>query len=153
MPRLIRRHILYDVPRLVLDTATIVHALRSRRGSSNRILIAVADGRVAALASVPLFLEWEATIKRPEHRLVHGLDLIELDSLLTDLASLVVPVELHMLWRPQLRDPGDEMVLETAINGRAEAIVTWNLRDFSEAASRFGISVLNPQDAVRKWQL
>ncbi len=105
------------------------------------------------MASVPLFLEWEATIKRPEHRLVHGLDLIELDSLLTDLASLVVPVELHMLWRPQLRDPGDEMVLETAINGRAEAIVTWNLRDFSEAASRFGISVLNPQDAVRKWQL
>ena len=58
------------------------------------------------------------------------------------------PVEIRFLWRPQLQDPGDEMVLEAAINGHAEAIVTHNRRDFVPAAGRFGIEVLSPADAL-----
>jgi putative PIN family toxin of toxin-antitoxin system len=139
--------------RLVLDTATVVHALRSRNGASNRILMAVAEHRVLALASVPLFVEWEAVIKRPEHRLVHGLDLEQLDTVMADLAILIKPVQLHFLWRPQLRDPGDEMVLETAANGRADGIVTWNVRNLAAGSARFGIPVVSPQDALKRWSL
>lgn len=139
--------------RLVLDTATIVHAFRSRRGASNRILVAIAERRVLALASVPLFVEWEGVLKRPEHRLVHGLDLAQIDTVLADLAALIEPVQFDFLWRPQLRDPDDEMVLETAVNGRADAIITWNGRDFAQAAPRFGIAVLSPQDALTRWPL
>ena len=66
------------------------------------------------------------------------------------IAALSEPVELHFFWRPQLRDPNDEMVLETAINGRADAIVTFNLRDFGLAPYRFGIDVLLPAQAIQR---
>ena len=139
--------------RVVLDTATIVHAFRSRRGASSRVLAAVARREAVALVSVPLFVEWEDVLKRPEHRLVHGLDLARIDQALADLAALIEPVRFHFLWRPQVRDPGDELVLETAVNGRADAIVTWNVRDLATPAERFGIIVVTPQDAVMRWRL
>lgn len=55
-------------------------------------------------------------------------------------------------WRPQLRDPGDEMVLETAVNGQAQAIVTFNRRDYSDKPGTFGIEVLSPAEALRRMQ-
>lgn len=64
--------------------------------------------------------------------------------------ALAEPVETHFLWRPQLRDPGDELVLEAAINGRAEAIVTFNRRDFGTAPTRFGVGILLPAEALRR---
>jgi predicted nucleic acid-binding protein len=59
-------------------------------------------------------------------------------------------VETHYRWRPQLRDAGDEMVLETAVNGRAQAIVTFNRRDYGEAPANFGVEVLSPAEALRR---
>jgi predicted nucleic acid-binding protein len=58
------------------------------------------------------------------------------------------PVKTHVLWRPQLRDPGDEMVLETAINGRADGLVTFNVRDFGTVPARFGIEVMIPRKVI-----
>ena len=136
--------------RVVLDTNVIVCALRSRRGASNRLLVAVVERRIRALASVPLFLEWEAVIKRPEHRLVHGLSLERLDTVLADLAALIEPVQLDFFWRPQTRDAADEMVIEAAVNGRADAIITLNLRDLADPAARFGIAAFSPQDALTR---
>lgn len=66
--------------------------------------------------------------------------------------ALAKPVETHFLWRPQLRDPADEMVLEAAINGRADAIVTFNRRDFAPAAERFGLEILLPREALKRIQ-
>ena len=73
-----------------------------------------------------------------------------IDGFLAELAALVAPVEVHFQWRPQSRDPNDEMVLEAAINGRADALVTYNLKDFAEAGERFRISVLRPADLLKK---
>lgn len=64
------------------------------------------------------------------------------------IAELVEPVETHYLWRPQLRDPGDEMVLEAAVNGQAQAIVTFNIRDYGDAAAQFGVGLWLPRDAL-----
>ncbi|HEV3157241.1 MAG TPA: putative toxin-antitoxin system toxin component, PIN family [Candidatus Baltobacteraceae bacterium] len=136
---------------MVLDTNILVCALRSQRGASNRLLIAAVQRRLTLLASVPLFLEWEAVIKRPEHRLVHGLSLERLDIVLSDLAVLIEPVQLDFLWRPQTHDASDEMVIEAAVNGRADAIITHNFRDLASAAARFGIAVFSPQDALKRW--
>lgn len=69
--------------------------------------------------------------------------------MLMALASAVEPVSVHIVWRPQLRDPSDEMVLEAAINGRADAIVTFNVKDFGPAG-RFGVSVVRPGDLLRR---
>ena len=102
------------------------------------------------MATPPLFLEYEDVLKRPEQRLAHGLTLEELDEFLAELAALIEPVELHFRWRPQSRDPNDEMLLEAAINGRADALVTYNTADFIAAGERFGIRIIRPADLLKK---
>src|ERR1700731_3415425 len=128
--------------RLVLDTSVVVAGLRTQLGAGNAVLRLVATRRLVALATPPLFLEYEDVLKRPEHRLAHGLAPGQIDDLLAELAALIEPVEVHFQWRPQVRDPGDEMVLEVAINGDADALVTYNVADFGVAADRFGIPIL-----------
>ena len=139
--------------RIVLDTSVVVAGLRTRLGAGNAVLQMVAARKVRLLATPPLFLEYEDALKRPEHRLVHGLTLQALDEFLAELAALIEPVEVHFRWRPQSRDPNDEMVLEAAINGRANAIVTYNISDFAEARERFDILVLQPGDLLKKVRL
>lgn len=124
--------------------------MRSPAGASAAILLAAADLRVTLPMSVPLVIEYEAVCALAEHRLAAGLRKREVASFLDGLAALAEPVECHFLWRPQLRDPGDEMVLETAVNGRADAIVTFNARDFGQAPADFGIAVLKPGVALRR---
>jgi putative PIN family toxin of toxin-antitoxin system len=136
--------------RIVLDTSVLVAALRSRLGAGNAILRLVAQRRIVLLATPPLFLEYEDVLRRPEHRLAHRLSSEEIDDFLRELAALVEPVELHFRWRPQVHDSDDEMVLEAAINGDADALVTYNTADFSAAAARFGLTVLRPADFLKR---
>lgn len=135
--------------RLVLDTNVLVAARRSRSGASNALVRELGEGRVSFLVSIPLFLEYEAVLTRPEHLLASGLSVREAERFLDYFAGFVEPVRLHYLWRPQLTDVADEMVLETAINGRADVIVTFNLAHFVPAA-RFGIKVLTPAETIRR---
>jgi predicted nucleic acid-binding protein len=95
-------------------------------------------------------MEYEAVCCRAEHRMAAGLSDREADAFVTAVIALAEPVEMHFLWRPQLRDPGDEMVLETAVNGQAEALVTFNIRDFGDVPSRFGVEVLLPREAITR---
>jgi putative PIN family toxin of toxin-antitoxin system len=134
--------------RVVLDTNVLVAGLRSRNGASFAILRLVADRRLRPLATTALFLEYEAVLKRPQQHLAHGFSAQELDSLIAELAALSEPVETHFLWRPQLVDPQDEMVLECAINGRADALVTHNVGDFVGISDRFSLRVLRPQELL-----
>jgi putative PIN family toxin of toxin-antitoxin system len=136
--------------KIVLDTSVVVAGLRFRLGAGNAVLQLVAGRRLVALASPPLFLEYEDVLKRPEHQLVHGLAPQAIDEFLAELAALIQPVEVHFQWRPQSRDPNDEMVLEAAINGGADVLVTYNVADFAGATERFGISVLRPAELLKK---
>jgi len=135
---------------VVVDTSVVVAGLRTRSGAGNAVLRLIANRRLVALATPPLFLECEDVLKRPEQRLAHGLALDAIDEFLAELAALVEPVEVHFLWRPQVRDPKDEMVLEAAINGQADALITYNVRDFTLAGERFAIPILRPADLLRK---
>ena len=136
--------------KIVLDTSVVVAGLRTRLGAGNAVLRLVAEGRVRFLATPTLFLEYEDVLKRPEHRLAHGLTPLEIDEFLGALAARIEPVEVHFQWRPQTRDPNDEMVLEAAINGEADAIVTYNVADFSNAGERFAISIMRPAELLKK---
>jgi putative PIN family toxin of toxin-antitoxin system len=136
--------------RVVLDTDVIVTALRSVSGGSNAVLMAVAHGQLQPLVTPALFLEYEAVLKRPEQRLVHGLDRDAIDRFLSALAAASEAVEVSFQWRPQLRDANDEMVLETALNGQADALVTHNVRDFIGAADKFGLRVLRPGELLKE---
>lgn len=108
------------------------------------------DGARKPFRAPPLFLEYEEVLKRPEHRLAHGLTPEAVDEFLAELAALIEPVELHFQWRPQRRDPNDEMVLEAAINGRTDVLVTYNVADFAGIAERFRIAVMHPADLLKK---
>jgi putative PIN family toxin of toxin-antitoxin system len=119
---------------LVLDTDVLVAALRSNISASRRLLLGALEYRFELLLSVPLMLEYLAVLTRPEHLAACGLTGGEVDRVLDDLASVARPVRLAFRWRPRLRDPSDDMVLETAVNGNANAIVTFNLRDFEETS-------------------
>ena len=134
----------------MLDTDIIVTALRSATGGSNAVLREVAQGRVIPLATPALFLEYEAVLKRPEQRLAHGLGLDDIDSFLAAFASACEAVEVSFQWRPQLADANDEMVLEAAVNGRADALLTHNVRDFARGAARFGLRVLRPGESLKE---
>lgn len=136
--------------RYVLDTSVIAAALRSRLGASNALLRLAHRQKFKLLASPPLFLEYEDVLLRPEQRLAHGLSIEQVNEFLAELAARIEPVNIHFLWRPQIADPGDEMVLEAAMNGRADGLVTHNVRHFAPAASRFQLSVLTPQQALRR---
>jgi predicted nucleic acid-binding protein len=133
-----------------MDTDTIVAAMRSPTGASAALLKAARGGRVTLLATAPLCLQYEDVCRRPEHVRAAAFSEADLTVFLDAVVALVEPVTAWFLWRPQLRDPGDEMVLEAAANGRAAAIVTFNRRDFRPAADRFGIDILLPAEAIQR---
>jgi putative PIN family toxin of toxin-antitoxin system len=134
----------------VLDTCILVSALRSRKGASNALLRCVGEGAVTPIVSISVFLEYEAVLKRAEHRLATGMSLETVDLFLAAFASSCKGTQPNFRWRPQLGDPGDEMILEAALNGGATAIVTHNLKDFGAATTQFGIAVLTPQEALKR---
>src|SRR5437879_5337186 len=114
--------------RLAIDTDVVVAAFRSDRGASRQLFLAAVDRGVALLVSVPLMLEYETGLTLPEQLAHTGLTAAETNAVLDALAAVIEPVSLRFLWRPQLQDPADEMVLETAVNSRADRLATFNLR-------------------------
>jgi len=136
--------------KVVLDTDVVVAGMRSPGGASAEILRKARQGRVTLLVSVPLAVEYEAVCSEIEHRLAAGLSEREVEIFLDAVVAMAEPVKTHFLWRPQLRDPGDEMVLEAAVNGQADLLVTFNVRDFGTVPSRFGIEVMIPRDALER---
>jgi putative PIN family toxin of toxin-antitoxin system len=139
-----------STPRVVVDTSVIVAGLRSQLGASNRILTLVAERQLVLLVTTALFLEYEEDLNRPEQRLATGMAQEDVSGFLAALASAAEPVDVHFMWRPQLADPADELVLEAAVNGRAPAIVTHNVRDFLPAARDFKIEVLTPSIMLQR---
>lgn len=138
--------------RLVLDTSVLVAALRSDSGASRRLLVGMIDRRFTALVSTSLLIEYEAVLTRPLHLEAAGLSIADVGAILDVVAAVAEPVRLSFLWRPALRDADDDMVLEVATNGQADAIVTFNRRDFEGVAPRFGIAVWSPGQAVHEME-
>lgn len=124
--------------------------MRSPAGASAALLLAARRREIMLVANVALALEYEAVCSRAEHVLASGLSQAQVSIFLDAVVAMVEPVETHFLWRPLLRDPADELVLEAAVNGQAAAIVTFNLKDFGTAPLRFGVEVLAPNTALKR---
>jgi len=124
--------------------------MRSPAGASAALVAFLLQGKGAWLLSVALALEYEAICMLAEHRLAAHASERDVKNLLAAIFGVVVPVEVHYQWRPQLTDAGDEMVLEAAVNGGADAIVTFNGSHFKFAPGRFGIQVWKPAEALRE---
>jgi predicted nucleic acid-binding protein len=133
-----------------MDTDVLVAAVRSDRGASRVLLTAALERRYEILASVPLMLQYESVLTRSEHVIAVGVSATDVQVLLDAIALVSTPVRISYLWRPMLTDPGDDLVLETAVNGHAEVVITFNRRHFEPAAARFGIEIVAPAEAVRR---
>ena len=134
--------------RVVFDTDVMVAAIRSDAGASSRLVRAALGQRCTPLVSVPLVIEYEAVMSRPEHLAASRLSIAEVGALIDAIVAVAKPVRFEFLWRPQLRDSADDMVLETAVNGGAQMLVTFNRRDFGTQGARFGIRVCTPGEAL-----
>ena len=133
-----------------LDTNVIVAAMRSDRGASRQLLLAALDQQFELLLSVPLILEYEAVLTRPQHLAACGLSNAEVGRVLDDLTAVARSVRLAFRWRPRLSDPDDDMVLETAINGTASAVVTFNWHDFESGIKGFRCAIILPVAALQQ---
>lgn len=128
---------------VVIDTNVIVAALKSRRGASYKLLISLTTGVYRPNISVPLFLEYESVAKRTG--LVSGLNDQDINDILDYILYQSSIRQIFYLWRPFLKDPLDDLVLEVAVESQSEYIVTFNKKDFS-GIEKFGIKVVTPQE-------
>ena len=135
------------VPSVVIDTNVLIAGLRSPHGASYQVLRLVGSGAFSFSLSVPLVLEYEAVAK--EHARELGLTYEDVDDVIDYLCSEAELRRVFYLWRPILRDPRDDMVLELAVEAGADSIVTHNVRDFAEA-EQFGLAVLRPGALLRQ---
>lgn len=132
---------------VVLDTNVLVAGLWSRKGASFRLLDQARRGRVEPVLSVPLVLEYEMVLKRRAGEL--GLVPPDIDAILDWVCTIGHHQRIHFLWRPTLRDPRDELVLELAVAAGCRPIVTFNARDFV-GAERLGVEIITPAEALRQ---
>jgi putative PIN family toxin of toxin-antitoxin system len=133
----------------VIDTNVLVAALRSSSGASRQLLLAALDRRFDVVVSVPLLLEYESVLKRPEQLDAMATSAGIIDTVLNDFIAVAREVHLEYRWRPIIKDPKDDMVFETAINGGARTIITFNVQHFVRAGRRFGIRVVRPIEVLR----
>ena len=131
--------------RVVLDSNVIVAGLRSQRGASFRLLSLVGAGVFTHCLSVPLLFEYEDVLTRPG---MVPLSPAAIEDILDGLCATAEQRPLYFLWRPQLTDAADDLVLEIAVTGQCDTIITFNQRHFV-GSERFGVRVQAPADFLR----
>jgi len=131
---------------IVVDTNVFVTALRSKRGASYKLMQLIKKGKFQLNLSVPLTLEYESVAKRFTDEI--ALNEKEIDDILDFVISKANRWKIYFLWRPQLNDPGDDMVLELAVTAGCKYIVTYNVTDFKKA-EKFGIQPITPKEFLQ----
>jgi predicted nucleic acid-binding protein len=140
--------------RVVLDTSVLVAAVRSRRGASFELIARLGTGAFDVAVSVSLVLEYEGVLLR--HLPASPLDEKDVRVLIDYICDVAIRQEIFFLWRPYLRDPGDDLILELAVAAGCDAIVTHNVRDFG-GAEKLGVRIVTPKQFLQelrgeKWE-
>ena len=132
---------------IVLDTNVLVSALHSSNGASYKLLSLIDNGDFLLNLSVPLFLEYETVTMRDCLKL--PLKKADILDILNYLAKVSNKREIFFLWRPYLKDPKDDLVLEVAVESQSKVIVSYNKKDFV-GVDKLGIKVLTPKEFLQK---
>ena len=136
--------------KVVIDTSVLISALIGKKGPAREVIRQCLLGRLKPLISTTLFLEYEAVSKRDKIKELCPLTEDEVSNLLAAFFSVCEWVQIHYLWRPNLKDEGDNFLIELAVAGNAESIITNNLKDLRNAELQFdGLKVLAPEDYLR----
>jgi putative PIN family toxin of toxin-antitoxin system len=132
---------------VVLDTSVLVAGARSRNGASFELLSRIHTGTFDIAVSVPLVLEYEDALMRDLSAIASSS--VDVQNMVDYICSVAIQQEIFYLWRPTLRDAGDDLVLEVAVAGHCEAIVTHNIRDFA-GIERFGLELFTPGQFLQR---
>lgn len=132
---------------IVIDTCVLISALRSRNGASFKLLSLIDSKKFTFFISVPLVLEYEAVAKRMSRKL--GLTHSDIEDIIDYICTVGNHRKVHFLWRPNLKDPSDDFVLELAVESECNYIVTHNIKDFKDI-KKFNLKAITPQEFLRK---
>ena len=136
--------------KMVLDTDVVVAAFRSSTGASAELLRLSRQNNCQLAVSNALLIEYKAVLTRPKHLILGERSESDAHALIDIIADVAEWVLIDFLWRPQARDANDDLIMDTAINASADAVVTFNRRDFGKAPRQFGIECLLPREALEK---
>lgn len=134
-------------PVIVIDTCVLISALRSKNGASYRLLSLIDSQKFSYSLSVPLVLEYESVAKRLSGSF--GLTNSDIEDVIDYLCTIGKHRRVHYLWRPSLKDPGDDFVLELAVESECNYIVTHNIKDFKDL-KKFTVRAITPQNFLRE---
>ena len=136
--------------KIVIDTSVVISALIGEKGPARELLRQTLQGKYLPLISTTLFLEYEAVSQRAEIKRLCPLNETEIQQLLAALYRACEWVQIHYLWRPNLKDEGDNFLIELAVAGACNRIVTNNTKDFLSAELKFaGLRILKPEELLR----
>ena len=128
---------------VIIDTNILVSALKSDMGASYTLISKLPSPKFQFSISVPLYIEYQDVLTRKEH-LTGTSTKKEVLAFLRYLCKIANRQKIFYLWRPWLKDPKDDMVLELAVAAKSKYIITYNLKDFSNI-QKFGIEAITPK--------
>lgn len=132
--------------RVILDTNVILAAMRSQTGASHKLLLTLGHARWQSVVSPALMYEYEDVARRPGN--VPGLTSQDITDILNQIYRQSHRQLIWFSWRPMSSDPGDDVILEAAIAGGCDFVVSFNERHL-RAAREFGIEILTPADLLK----
>ena len=132
--------------KIILDTNILFTALRSSRGASFKLVSLIPSKLFDLSVSVPLVVEYEDVLKRSKN--LEYLNECDVDEFIDFIVSMSEHKKIHYLWRPFLKDPCDDMLVELAVASNADAIVTYNKKDFKNVAERFGVKIIDAKELL-----
>jgi putative PIN family toxin of toxin-antitoxin system len=132
---------------IVVDTNVIVSAMRSKRGASYALVMLFGMEKFTNCISVPLIIEYEKQLADKKHKLPFKNS--EIRAVLDYFCNISEHTRIYYLWRPYLKDPKDDMLLELAIASNSDFIVTFNIKDFV-GADDFGVKAITPKEFLEK---
>jgi len=130
----------------ILDANVVLSGLKSKNGSPFRVLQALEDERFEIAISVPLVLEYESVLFNLLDRAIFTDE--DIRDFIDYLCRIGRPTQIYYLWRPILKDPFDDHVLEVAVASESPYIVSYNKKDF-KAAKSFGIEIVSPFEFLK----
>jgi putative PIN family toxin of toxin-antitoxin system len=134
--------------KIVVDTNVLLAALRLRNGASFKLISLIGQEKFEVCISVSLILEYEEQCQLIYEAI--GLTENDIQDVLNYLCWAGTSTKIHFLWRPFLHNIDDDMILELAVAGGCDSIVTYNLKDFKNVEQKFGIKVISPKQFLQE---
>ena len=134
----------------VIDTNIFVGALQRNDGVNRRILELCFLDELTPLMGDALYLEYQSLMEREPLFTESSFSEMERNNFFDDFCSICGWIEVHYRWRPNLKDEGDNHLIELAMAGGAQTILTWNIKDFRQADLLFpDLRILTPVEWIR----